>query len=285
MLADLHDVPNDARLPRSAVDEIRALILLRLISLAKKEQDNNPQNPLTVIEREALGTFKRLVALRRPQTAQKAMDEYNRWKSNPCGYTVPRPTNPSVFDFSFEEYEPGPGCNLETAFSAGGPRPPTADQFTAYGAALDKQGLITSADILAAYLQTDKAIALSVGILSGVVAGSVAGIGALVSVATANAFAAIAGSAFHLQRGVDGDRRSWRGRCRHRRGSCAPHDRHHCGNGRRRSPAADHRRCRGPADAAGAPRQGQYASEYRGHVERAGADGRAIARRRRPDHS
>ena len=202
MLADLHDVPNDARLPRSAVDEIRALILLRLISLAKKEQDNNPQNPLTVIEREALGTFKRLVALRRPQTAQKAMDEYNRWKSNPCGYTVPRPTNPSLFDFSFEEYEPGPGCNLETAFSAGGPRPPTADQFTAYGAALDKQGLITSADILAAYLQTDKAIALSVGILSGVVAGSVAGIGALVSVATANAFAAIAGSGFIFGEGV-----------------------------------------------------------------------------------
>src|SRR5205814_1411247 len=126
-LAAVHGVPNDGRLPYAALSELRALIFMRLVQLAKQEADN--QRPLTSLEHQAVDSFKQLVINRRVANAQKALDQYDTWKNDPCHYVVPP-------GFGFDAYEPGPQCGVGGVMLAGPPRPPTANQFSAYGAAL-----------------------------------------------------------------------------------------------------------------------------------------------------
>jgi hypothetical protein len=199
-LAALHGVPNDKRLPLVAVDELRAMILLRLLGLAAKEA--KAEEPLTSLEREALDMFKQVVTERRVAPAQAALDEYYKWSNNPCAYVVPA-------NFGFDPYDPGPACNVVgggLGSLAGPPRPPTAQQFTAYGAAVDllRAGIAgggtssaadaAAADAQAAFDRFDEAgaFATAVSAAIGVSLGSTI-LAANVS-QVAFAFAAMAGS-------------------------------------------------------------------------------------------
>src|SRR5206468_9414705 len=142
--------------------------------------------------------------------AQRAIAEYYRWQSGPCHYTVPT-------GFGFEQYAPGPQCGVGGVMLGGPPRPPTKEQFTAYGAALamkEREDAIkaakraalgisdsdttftydTSADAQAAMRNSDEALAIAVGVYAGMLVSGVAAIAATASVAVASTFAAMAGS-------------------------------------------------------------------------------------------
>lgn len=206
-LAGLHGVANDNRLPHTALNELRVLMFMRLLSIAQKRSQGMP---ITGVEQDALDMLRQLVAQSRTTAAQKAIDQYHGWQADPCHYTVPA-------GFGFDQYEPGPQCGVGGVMVAGPPRPPTKEQFTAYGGALamkEQEAQIkeakrvalgfsasdpafvydTSADLQAAFRDTDKALAIEIGVLGAVAAGSVAGIAALASTTVASTFAAMAGS-------------------------------------------------------------------------------------------
>lgn len=207
-LATLHGVANDNRLPYAALDELRATMYLRLLSIARKKATGS--EPLTAVEQSALLTFTNLLVERRVRAAQRALDEYARWQVSPCSYTVPS-------GFGFTAYVPGPQCSVGGVMLGGPPRPPTKEQFTAYGAALalrereavigarkraalgvaqDDSGFIydPAADNEAALRTADEALGIGVGVLGAVAVGGLATIAAVSSVAVASTFAAMAGS-------------------------------------------------------------------------------------------
>ena len=188
MVAALHGVPNDFRLPNAAASDVRTQMLMRLVTIAKKKSQGGS---LTSMERDALDALSDLIVARRVRIAQLGLDEYARWENNPCHYTVPVMQNGQ--GFGFDQYDPGPGCGLPGASLAGPPRPPTADQFKAYGAALGVEPFL-NADRDAAWKEYDQSLALAIGVLSGAIAGGVAAIMAVTFPAVAVTFAAIAGS-------------------------------------------------------------------------------------------
>ena len=207
MLAALHGVPNDYRLPHAALNEIRAVIVMRLIAIAKAKAEGRP---LTDIEATALDTLARLVVQHRVRGAELALAEYARWQAHPCGYTVPT-------GFGFVEYDAGPGCNLPRADLSGPPRPPTREQFTAYGFALANREMTDAirlvkagalgvpaddpsfvydpwVDQIAAMREAEYALRIGVGVAAGIAAGTIAAAAAAVSGPVGVAFATIAGS-------------------------------------------------------------------------------------------
>lgn len=188
-LSALHGVPNDFRLPHTAASDVRTTMLLRLVAIAKKQADGSS---LTNTEADALDAFVDLIVARRVLIAQKAVDEYRRWESDPCHYTVP--VMPDGRSFGFEQYDPGPGCGLPGASLAGPPRPPTADQFKAYGAAVALAPFI-SGDRDAALRQFDESLAVAVAVLSAALVAGVAAVLAVSSTAVAGTVAAMVGSA------------------------------------------------------------------------------------------
>ena len=206
-LAVLHGVANDNRLPHAALDDIRAMMFLRLLSIAQKKHNGDT---LTVVEQDALDTFADVIVERRVGPAEKALFEYSRWQADPCHYTVPA-------GFGFEQYAPGPQCGVGGVMLSGPPRPPTKEQFTAYGAALAfkkandeltnvKRAALhipasnttftydPSVDAEAAYRDMDEALAIATGVAGAVLVGSLATIAALTSITVASTFAAMAGS-------------------------------------------------------------------------------------------
>jgi hypothetical protein len=187
-LSALHGVPNDFRLPHAAASELRTQMLLRLIAIAQRKSQGGT---LTDLEQDALDAFEALIVARRVLIAQKAVDEYARWTSDPCHYTVP--VMPNGQSFGFDQYDPGPACAVGLPSTSGPPRPPTADQFKAYGAAL-AIGSFISADREAAWKDFDQAMAFNVGVLSAAVVGGVATILAITVPAVSTTFALIAGS-------------------------------------------------------------------------------------------
>ena len=188
MLSALHGVPNDFRLPNAAASDVRTQMLMRLITIAKKKAQGGS---LTSAERDALDALTDLIVARRVRIAQKGLDEYARWQGDACHYTVPVMQNGQ--GFGFEQYDPGPGCGLPGTILAGPPRPPTANQFKAYGAALGLEPFL-NADRDAAWKEFDQSLALTVGVLSAAAVGGVAAILAASFPAVAGTFAAIAGS-------------------------------------------------------------------------------------------
>jgi len=182
-LAALHGVPNDERLPYAALSELRATIFMRLISLAQKRARGEA---LSGVEQDALNLYGQLIVQQRVAAAQKAVDEYTRWHNDPCHYTVPP-------NFGFDQYDPGPQCAVGGVMLAGPPRPPTANQFTAYGAALSQQDFL-SADGQATMRNTDEALAIGAGVAGAIVVGGAATLAATLSTAVASTFAAVAGS-------------------------------------------------------------------------------------------
>jgi hypothetical protein len=187
-LSALHGVANDFRLPNAAASDVRTQMLMRLIAIAKKKAQGGS---LTGVERDAVDAMIDLIVARRVRIAQLGLDEYARWQSNPCHYTVP--VRQSGESFGFEQYDPGFGCGLPGTVLAGPPRPPTADQFKAYGAALGLEPFI-NADRDAAWREFDQSLALAVGVLSAAVVSGVAAVLAVAIPAVASTFAVIAGS-------------------------------------------------------------------------------------------
>ena len=206
-LAVLHGVANDNRLPHASLDDIRAMMFMRLLSIAQKKHNGDT---LTDVEQDALDTFTDVIVERRVGPAEKALSEYARWQADPCHYTVPP-------GFGFEQYAPGPQCSVGGVMLSGPPRPPTKEQFTAYGAALAfkeandelrnvKRAALgipasnttftydPSVDAEAAYRDMDEALAIATGVAGAVLVGSLATIAALTSITVASTFAAMAGS-------------------------------------------------------------------------------------------
>ena len=103
ILSALHGVPNDFRLPNAAASDVRTQMLMRLIAIAKKKAQGGS---LTSAERDALDALTDLIVARRVRIAQKGLDEYARWQSDPCHYTVP--VMQSGQGFGFEQYDPAP---------------------------------------------------------------------------------------------------------------------------------------------------------------------------------
>jgi hypothetical protein len=187
-VAAIHGVPNDFRLPHAAASEVRTQMLFRLIQIAKKKMDSGT---LTGSEQDALDAFTALIAARRVHISQKALDEYDRWASDPCHYAVP--VKQDGQSFGFEQYDPGSICGSTIGGLFVTPRPPTADQFKAYGAAVALEPFI-SADREAAWRDFDESLAVAVGVLSAAVVAGAAGVLAVASTAVASTFAAVAGS-------------------------------------------------------------------------------------------
>ena len=209
-LAGLHGVANDNRLPHVSLDDVRAMMFTRLLSIAQKKDKADPDEPLTDVEQDALDTFADVIVQRRVGPAEKALFEYARWQADPCHYTVPA-------GFGFEQYVPGPQCGVGGVMLGGPPRPPTKEQFTAYGAALAfreandeltnlKRAALgipvsnttfaydATADADAAYRDMDEALAIAAAVTGAVLVGGIATIAATASVTVATTFAAIAGS-------------------------------------------------------------------------------------------
>jgi hypothetical protein len=204
-MAALHGVANDRRLPHAALDDLRAFMFMRLVSIAKKKADGLT---LTPVEQDALDTFSELLVVRRSRAAQLALDEYARWDTDKCHYTVPS-------GFGFEPYDPGPDCMVGGVVLVP-PRPPTEEQFTAYGAALAMteadEATKTAArlalgipatdpfvydpalDAQAAIQNADDALAIAAGVAGAVLAGTAAAIAATLSITVASTFAAMSGS-------------------------------------------------------------------------------------------
>jgi hypothetical protein len=189
MLSALHGVPNDFRLPNAAASDVRTQMLMRLITIAKKSAEGGT---LTSMEREALHAMTYLIVSRRMRIAEAAISEYRRWERELCSYTVPVARNGQPF--GFEQYDPGPGCGLTLPQQTGPPRPPTAAQFKAYGAAVAVEPFING-DRDAAFQEFNTSLALAIGLAYAAVASAVVGIVAVAVPSVAAAFAALAGSA------------------------------------------------------------------------------------------
>ena len=206
-ISTLHGVPNDNRLAYAALEEIRGFMFLRLLQLAQRRARGDQ---LSSVEQDALETLHGLVKGRRVRAAQKALDEYHRWHDDPCHYIVPA-------GFSFEAYNPGAGCGIGITILTGPPSPPTAQQFTQYGAALatkeaddalttakrkalgiaDSNNTFTydpSADQAAAIKSGDRGLAFAEGVALAVAASGAAAIAAVASVGVAGVFATLSGS-------------------------------------------------------------------------------------------
>lgn len=123
-VATVLGVPNDRRLVHLARNEIRAYMYLRLMQVVKKEATGSP---LTAQEQAWYDVFRADVRSVRVRRAQAAVDEYERWENDTCSYQPPA-------GFGFTPLAVDPSC---TGAPGGGlVKPPTADQFRAYAAAI-----------------------------------------------------------------------------------------------------------------------------------------------------
>ncbi len=133
-VAAVHQVDNDSRVSDWGRDEIRAYILARLLDISKK-----PAAQRTAQEQTAYDTLQTLVHKSKVRAAQNALDEYNRWHASPCTYGWPDPlTGADSYYFREGVYGPcvDPNIGLYTS-----PVPPTKEEFTAVGSAMEFKDL------------------------------------------------------------------------------------------------------------------------------------------------
>ena len=103
------------------------MMYLRLLSIARKKATGS--EPLSAVEQDALDTFSDLLVATPGAGRAKGARRVRPVAGDPCTYTVPA-------GFGFTAYAPGPQCSVGGVMLSGPPRPPTKEQFTAYGAAL-----------------------------------------------------------------------------------------------------------------------------------------------------
>jgi HYR domain-containing protein len=204
-LAALHGVANDKRLPHFAAEDIRAHLLRRLVGFAQRESNGDT---LTQVEQTALAKFRDLVFAEKTAAARFAVEEYNKWAGSPCTYQVPQYPDPlppdpwqlpgtpapAMTPLGFAPYTPGAVCQEGRYGSlVGGPRPPTLEQFVAYGAGR-AAGAYANADAQAAIERMGPAVAFAIGVSAAVVAGAISTLLAIAIPALAVGLAAAMGS-------------------------------------------------------------------------------------------
>lgn len=179
-VAAMRDVPNDTRLAWFARDEIRAVMFARLVSAIQAKASGATLSPN---EAAWVDATTALVQKRRVAAAQSALDEYDRWDVDPCSYQPPA-------GYGFKEFAP---CGVGLG-SLADPLAPSADQFTAYGTALNLDRVLLDPDARASELAVVQALTLLGGVSAALLAGAAAGALALLVPAVATTVAIAMGT-------------------------------------------------------------------------------------------
>lgn len=140
-VAAIHQVDVNKTLTDNGRDEIRAYIFGRLLQIAQK-----PANQRTAQEQAAYYHFQKLIQAKKIEAAQGAVNEYNHWASNPCGFLWPASITANTHEYVNRDGVI-PYCTgdpLATLF--GHPAPPTREEFTAVGNAMAYSALAANAD-------------------------------------------------------------------------------------------------------------------------------------------
>ncbi|MEP7274475.1 MAG: hypothetical protein ABI882_23495, partial [Acidobacteriota bacterium] len=137
---------------------VRAALFNRLAGFAEK-----PLLSLTPSQQSLITKLASLVKEKRILSATKALDEYNRWASLPCGFVAP----PGFV------YTIPCACFSQVCALLGGPLPPSLEEFQNYGASIAYRDFNDKPELQAIAGDT----ARQVGILAGF--GAV-GLGALI---------------------------------------------------------------------------------------------------------
>jgi hypothetical protein len=107
-----------SRLLSHGRNELRASLFRRLCKLIRKASP-------TPVEQQALAHFANRIKQKRIEATTLALEEYLRWKENPCIYGPPPPF----------EYDPSLACyrNSQGFLLTGGPQPPSFEEFVQIG--------------------------------------------------------------------------------------------------------------------------------------------------------
>ncbi|MBX3280791.1 MAG: hypothetical protein KF868_22565, partial [Acidobacteria bacterium] len=117
-----------------------------------------------------------LIKQRRILAATKALDEYNLWDINPCGYTAPTGFN----------YPLPCSCVNHLCGITGGPLPPSFEEFQNYGAAFAYKDYQDKPELRVIAGETAKGLGILGGFVAAGIAGAIGGaIGASLSVTSA----------------------------------------------------------------------------------------------------
>jgi hypothetical protein len=178
-VAGIHQIANDSRVTDWARGELRAYIIARLLDIAEK-----PVAQRTAQEQTAYETLLHLVQQSKIRSAQNAVDEYNRWHQNPCSYSWPAPlTSAPAYRMRDGVYGPcvDPHLGLITS-----PVPPTVEEFTAVGSAMEFADLANEP----AQMVMDESVAAGV-FMAGLGGAAVAATIAAVIIATVPAISSV----------------------------------------------------------------------------------------------
>ena len=177
-----------SRVIAHARTEIRSMLFVRIHNLIKK------QTP-TAAEQAALNTFAERIKGRRVLAAQKALDEYNKWRLHACDPYVPPPP------FT---YYPGTGCaRVFSPYNPTGPKSPSFEEFQQFGAAIAYADLITP-EAQGITAKTARDIGVVTGLVSSFVVGGAIGatIGFSITFGTLSAVLPYAGLTFSIAGGI-----------------------------------------------------------------------------------
>jgi hypothetical protein len=162
-----------ARVLQWARSEVRAMLFNELIESYKQTPSRRSPDDAAFVT-----AVTNAVRLKRVNAATVALDEYNKWAGNACGYTPPK-------GFT---YDRGTACARGANQLFGGPDPPARADFQAYGAAA-AYGRYASDDSLRQVSgDTAKAYGTLAGLGATAAATAVAGVvGASLSIGTLTA--------------------------------------------------------------------------------------------------
>lgn len=131
-VAALYGVDNDRRIPEAAREDVIAFMFSRLVGLIQDRHDGIPIEPY---EQAWLDHLADELQSKRVRDAQSSIAEHARWDADKCNYQPPA-------GYGFAPYNPlcvGLGGLIQ-------PAPPSADQFTEFGAALVNSRVLGQAD-------------------------------------------------------------------------------------------------------------------------------------------
>ena len=92
-IAALHGVTNDDLVYAYGRGEIRAYVTLRLIDILDKKLYGEP---MTAREDETYAALVEALRVREVERAKRALNEWERWTTDPCRYPVPAPPSPEL---------------------------------------------------------------------------------------------------------------------------------------------------------------------------------------------
>lgn len=169
---DFYQLPatDRSRVLREGRNEIRAMLFTRLLELIKK------QSP-TTSEQQALAALAARLKQKRVDAANFALEEYQRWKNDPCHYRPPWPLT----------YDPGIACYSPLGGLFTGPISPSFEEFVQFGA-LRAYASLNSSDAQFTAAQTSRGVIIAGG---AAVVGIGTGIGAAIGVAVPSLVTAI----------------------------------------------------------------------------------------------